>query len=270
GIPYFHVNVFERTFRMFREACEKEGYEADPMQMGWLEPIYVAETDDQARREYEEHFFYFVKRLLPGINVSPPGYTTLRSYGSRRPWREPQASQRRADLHRGRKDSALAGRPGGGAGLSPLRRGRGRGDAAAGGAGGLLRRDRPRVPRLRRVGGDGRDRRHRGRRLPPARRVGPARTGRPRRGRDVARRLDGRRAGHQEPGEGREPGPREPCRPVHRRCPRGGDLREAAERAGARPVRRRVAPLRGRRRPDERDGEHEGGAALRAHSAHAP
>ncbi|TML43768.1 MAG: LLM class flavin-dependent oxidoreductase [Actinobacteria bacterium] len=82
GIPYFHVNVFERTFRMFREACEKEGYQADPMQMGWLEPIYVAESDEQARREYEEHFFYFVKRLLPGINVSPPGYTTLRSYES--------------------------------------------------------------------------------------------------------------------------------------------------------------------------------------------
>jgi alkanesulfonate monooxygenase SsuD/methylene tetrahydromethanopterin reductase-like flavin-dependent oxidoreductase (luciferase family) len=82
GIPYFHVNVFERTFRLFREACEKEGYEADPLQMGWLEPIYVAETDEQARREYEDHFFYFVKRLLPGINVSPPGYTTLRSYES--------------------------------------------------------------------------------------------------------------------------------------------------------------------------------------------
>jgi alkanesulfonate monooxygenase SsuD/methylene tetrahydromethanopterin reductase-like flavin-dependent oxidoreductase (luciferase family) len=82
GIPYFHVNVFERTFRMFRQACEKEGYQADPMQMGWLEPIYVAESDEQARREYEEHFFYFVKRLLPGINVSPPGYTTLRSYES--------------------------------------------------------------------------------------------------------------------------------------------------------------------------------------------
>jgi len=82
GIPYFHVNVFERTFRLFREAAEKEGYQADPLQMGWLEPIYVAETDERARREYEEHFFYFVKRLLPGINVSPPGYTTLRSYES--------------------------------------------------------------------------------------------------------------------------------------------------------------------------------------------
>jgi alkanesulfonate monooxygenase SsuD/methylene tetrahydromethanopterin reductase-like flavin-dependent oxidoreductase (luciferase family) len=82
GIPYFHISVFERTFRMFREACEREGYVADPRQMGWLEPIYVAESDEQARREYEEHFFYFVQRLLPGINTQPPGYTSLRSYES--------------------------------------------------------------------------------------------------------------------------------------------------------------------------------------------
>jgi alkanesulfonate monooxygenase SsuD/methylene tetrahydromethanopterin reductase-like flavin-dependent oxidoreductase (luciferase family) len=82
GIPYFHINVFERMFRMLREACDKEGYAADPLQSGWLEPIYVAETDDQARREYEDHFWYFVKRLLPGINTSPPGYTSLRSYES--------------------------------------------------------------------------------------------------------------------------------------------------------------------------------------------
>jgi alkanesulfonate monooxygenase SsuD/methylene tetrahydromethanopterin reductase-like flavin-dependent oxidoreductase (luciferase family) len=79
GIPYFHINVFDRTFRMFREACEREGYEYDPIQAGWLEPIYVAETDEQARAEYETHFWYFVKRLLPGINISPPGYTSVRS-----------------------------------------------------------------------------------------------------------------------------------------------------------------------------------------------
>ena len=35
---------------MFREACEREGYTYDPKQAGWLTPIYVAETDEQARR----------------------------------------------------------------------------------------------------------------------------------------------------------------------------------------------------------------------------
>jgi alkanesulfonate monooxygenase SsuD/methylene tetrahydromethanopterin reductase-like flavin-dependent oxidoreductase (luciferase family) len=79
GIPYFHKRVFKRNFDFFREACDKEGYTADPKQMGWLTPIYVAETDAQAREEYESHFWYFAKKLLPGITISPPGYTTARS-----------------------------------------------------------------------------------------------------------------------------------------------------------------------------------------------
>lgn len=80
GIPYFHIRVFERTFRMFREICEEQqGYQADPLQMGWLVPIYVAESDAAARREFEEHLWYFVKRLLPGITIQPPGYTSVRS-----------------------------------------------------------------------------------------------------------------------------------------------------------------------------------------------
>ncbi len=79
GIPYFHISVFERMFGLMRQACEREGYEADPLQLGWLVPIFVAETDAEARRRYEDHFWYFVKRLLPGISISPPGYTSVRS-----------------------------------------------------------------------------------------------------------------------------------------------------------------------------------------------
>ncbi len=82
GIPYFHRSVFERTFGMFRDACEREGYTADPLQSGWLTPIYVAETDEQARAEYESHFWYWVRKLLPGITITPPGYTSLRSLES--------------------------------------------------------------------------------------------------------------------------------------------------------------------------------------------
>jgi alkanesulfonate monooxygenase SsuD/methylene tetrahydromethanopterin reductase-like flavin-dependent oxidoreductase (luciferase family) len=79
GIPYFHISVFERMFSLMRDACRAEGYEADPLQLGWLVPIFVADTDAEARSRYEDHFWYFVKRLLPGINISPPGYTTVRS-----------------------------------------------------------------------------------------------------------------------------------------------------------------------------------------------
>jgi alkanesulfonate monooxygenase SsuD/methylene tetrahydromethanopterin reductase-like flavin-dependent oxidoreductase (luciferase family) len=79
GIPYFHIDVFARMFTMMRDACERHGYQADPLQLGWLVPIFVAESDAEARRRYEEHFWYFVRRLLPGINISPPGYTSVQS-----------------------------------------------------------------------------------------------------------------------------------------------------------------------------------------------
>lgn len=79
GVPYFHIDVFKRVFAQFREACQKAGYTAHPEQMGWGVPIYVAETDKQAREEFEPHIWYFVKNLLKGIGISPPGYTSAKS-----------------------------------------------------------------------------------------------------------------------------------------------------------------------------------------------
>jgi len=79
GIPYFHSRVFKKNFDYFREACGREGYTAAPAQMGWLVPVYVAESDARARAEYEPHLWYFARKLLPGINISPPGYTSARS-----------------------------------------------------------------------------------------------------------------------------------------------------------------------------------------------
>jgi alkanesulfonate monooxygenase SsuD/methylene tetrahydromethanopterin reductase-like flavin-dependent oxidoreductase (luciferase family) len=79
GIPYFHIDFFQRNFDMFRDAARKAGYEASPYQLGWLCPIYVAESDEQAWKEYEKHLFYFAKQLLKGLVVLPPGYTSVRS-----------------------------------------------------------------------------------------------------------------------------------------------------------------------------------------------
>ena len=79
GIPYFHVDFFQRNFDAFREACQKSGYTADPNQLGWLLPIYVAESDERAWQEYEEHLWYFARNLLKGLTVLPPGYTSARS-----------------------------------------------------------------------------------------------------------------------------------------------------------------------------------------------
>ncbi|HVP27582.1 MAG TPA: LLM class flavin-dependent oxidoreductase [Myxococcota bacterium] len=79
GIPYFHIDFFKKNYAMFREICEKEGYRAHPEQMGLLMPIYVAETDARAREQYERHFWYFKNKLIPGLTLSPPGYTSVKS-----------------------------------------------------------------------------------------------------------------------------------------------------------------------------------------------
>jgi alkanesulfonate monooxygenase SsuD/methylene tetrahydromethanopterin reductase-like flavin-dependent oxidoreductase (luciferase family) len=79
GVPYFHIDVFRRVFAQFREACEQAGYTPRSEQMGWGVPVYVAETDRQAREEFEPHCMYFVRNLLKGIGISPPGYTSPRS-----------------------------------------------------------------------------------------------------------------------------------------------------------------------------------------------
>ncbi len=79
GVPYFHLDVFRRVFAQFREACARAGYEAKPEQMGWGVPVYVAETDRKAREEFEPSFWYFVRNLLKGIGIVPPGYTSVRS-----------------------------------------------------------------------------------------------------------------------------------------------------------------------------------------------
>lgn len=79
GIPYFHIDVFKRTFELFREECEKCGYQPEQEQLGWGIPVYVAETDARAREEFEPHLWHFAKNLLKGIHLTPPGYTSAKS-----------------------------------------------------------------------------------------------------------------------------------------------------------------------------------------------
>jgi len=79
GIPYFHLEVFQRTMAYFREACQKAGYEASPEQMGFPIGVYVGESDEDAQREAEAHVWYFIRKLMKGLVLSPPGYTSPQS-----------------------------------------------------------------------------------------------------------------------------------------------------------------------------------------------
>ncbi|HTK64122.1 MAG TPA: LLM class flavin-dependent oxidoreductase [Pseudonocardia sp.] len=74
-LPFFHRDFVEKNYASFRRTWLDAGRAPDPSRLGLLFPIYVAETDAEARAQFEQHYWYFTRRLLPGIQVNTPGYT---------------------------------------------------------------------------------------------------------------------------------------------------------------------------------------------------
>ncbi|CAO5257690.1 LLM class flavin-dependent oxidoreductase [Frankia sp. AgKG'84/4] len=79
GLPFFHSSVFERNYAAFRQIWLAAGRDPAPENLGLLLPIYVAESDAAARAEYEEHLWYFARKLLNGVQIVPPGYQSVQS-----------------------------------------------------------------------------------------------------------------------------------------------------------------------------------------------
>ena len=84
ALTYAHVDSFRQNAAYFWQAVERVNKTCNPEQLGWLVPIYVAETDQKARSEAEEHIWYFIDKLLKGFAGKgrawmPPGYTSLKS-----------------------------------------------------------------------------------------------------------------------------------------------------------------------------------------------
>jgi alkanesulfonate monooxygenase SsuD/methylene tetrahydromethanopterin reductase-like flavin-dependent oxidoreductase (luciferase family) len=75
------ANVVQRYLKMYRDTCTSFGYEAEDRQLGWAVPIYIAETDELARREAKPHFEAFrnVFLKMPVEMLLPPGYTSRES-----------------------------------------------------------------------------------------------------------------------------------------------------------------------------------------------
>ena len=59
----------------YYEAAEQFGYKADPKQIAATAAIYVAETDERARREAEPHIMWYFRNGLktPLYHLTPPG-----------------------------------------------------------------------------------------------------------------------------------------------------------------------------------------------------
>jgi alkanesulfonate monooxygenase SsuD/methylene tetrahydromethanopterin reductase-like flavin-dependent oxidoreductase (luciferase family) len=75
------ANVVQRYLKMYRDTCKGFGYDAEDRQLGWAVPVYVATSDDAARREAKEHFEAFrnVFLKMPVEMLLPPGYTSRES-----------------------------------------------------------------------------------------------------------------------------------------------------------------------------------------------
>lgn len=71
-----------RYHHMYKEQAEKYGYQATGDQLGWATPIYVAESDEIARREAGPHveaLFNNFLQMSPEM-LFPPGYTSMASF----------------------------------------------------------------------------------------------------------------------------------------------------------------------------------------------
>ena len=82
ALPYSQFDVMKEHFDLLREySATNLGEEVPPERIGWPCMIYVAETDEQARREFEPHFWYLAKKLLrlPREYMFPPGHTSIES-----------------------------------------------------------------------------------------------------------------------------------------------------------------------------------------------
>ena len=84
ALTYAHVESFRQNAAYFRQAVDRTGKPYNPESLGWLVPLYVAETDQKAREEAEEHIWYFIDKLIKGFagkgrTWMPPGYTSLKS-----------------------------------------------------------------------------------------------------------------------------------------------------------------------------------------------
>ena len=83
--------TYMQTYSPFRSVCKfmtgyrdrarEYGYEAAPDQLGWLVPIYVADTDQKAIDEARPHIEAFANKFLrnPPEMLLPPGYTSIAS-----------------------------------------------------------------------------------------------------------------------------------------------------------------------------------------------
>lgn len=78
---YTPIDVVCELMEKYRECANEYGYSASSKKLGMALPVYVAETDEIARREAKPHIEAFFNKFLRMTNemLLPPGYTSISS-----------------------------------------------------------------------------------------------------------------------------------------------------------------------------------------------
>jgi alkanesulfonate monooxygenase SsuD/methylene tetrahydromethanopterin reductase-like flavin-dependent oxidoreductase (luciferase family) len=81
-ITFSPTSSVKHNMDLYRKQAEDYGYESTPRQLGWAVPLYVAETDEIAKREAKPHIENFFNKFLkaPAEYKAPPGYSSIASY----------------------------------------------------------------------------------------------------------------------------------------------------------------------------------------------
>lgn len=88
GYPFARVyeraDLVKQVFDQIRAKGEERGKPMTPDKLGWMVPIYVAESDARALDEAGQHVLYLFKELShrPFEMLLPPGYMSAASMGS--------------------------------------------------------------------------------------------------------------------------------------------------------------------------------------------
>jgi alkanesulfonate monooxygenase SsuD/methylene tetrahydromethanopterin reductase-like flavin-dependent oxidoreductase (luciferase family) len=81
-ITFSPATAVAKNLNAYRARCAAYGYACASEQLGWAMPLYIAETDEIARREARPHIEAFFNKFLksPSEYKAPPGYSSLASY----------------------------------------------------------------------------------------------------------------------------------------------------------------------------------------------
>jgi alkanesulfonate monooxygenase SsuD/methylene tetrahydromethanopterin reductase-like flavin-dependent oxidoreductase (luciferase family) len=78
---YMPTTQVASLFDLYRQSARNFGYQAAPDQLGHLLPIYVSDSDEQAREEAAQHVVWLYKNGLRFVREMffPPGYVSAQS-----------------------------------------------------------------------------------------------------------------------------------------------------------------------------------------------